>query len=408
MLRSISAKAAPAEVQVASKAGAEEAAAETPNPGPSTPFSTFNASGQYQVCRPRTTPVTLIKHDVHNETEMARKAITLQHLQPSMLPNYYVKTIEIETPYPGAEPASESKSLQMKQEFVESKTRASVTLPLKVPKLAKPFPDPVKVMYSHTVSDQEKAEQMLAETKQAKQFQQRKSTGPGYTQQNRNYCTTVHYRRSQSPATLEQHKFFKKVYKAARLRPFTLKMPVVKEVSIVYPSCYGKFDFNRMRKLRTKSPAISKKVITPYPSFSDSFKELFNRKNFQHENGQYRTITNNAIEARKKKDCVQPPVDERTLPHEKKKHPSRRSNSPSSKKKKKGDPNKKKADGSGGNEPILMSEDLRYADREWQRIMSMLEGQNKQDGTDLSGSPDIHHHYQLPPTGQHNNTSGQI
>lgn len=34
-----------------------------------------------------------------------------------------------------------------------------------MPKLASPFPDPVKIMSSHTISDQEKAEQMLAESR---------------------------------------------------------------------------------------------------------------------------------------------------------------------------------------------------------------------------------------------------
>lgn len=49
--------------------------------------------------------------------------------------------------------------------FEVSKTYANVTLPLKMPKLASPFPDPVKIMSSHTISDQEKAEQMLAEAR---------------------------------------------------------------------------------------------------------------------------------------------------------------------------------------------------------------------------------------------------
>lgn len=49
--------------------------------------------------------------------------------------------------------------------FEASKTHRSVTLPLKIPKLASPFPEPVKIMSSHTVSDREKAEQMFAESR---------------------------------------------------------------------------------------------------------------------------------------------------------------------------------------------------------------------------------------------------
>lgn len=47
--------------------------------------------------------------------------------------------------------------------FTASTTYKNVILPLKSSKLANPFPEPVKVMPSHTVSDQEKAEQMQAE-----------------------------------------------------------------------------------------------------------------------------------------------------------------------------------------------------------------------------------------------------
>ncbi|KAG5899787.1 hypothetical protein JTB14_006122 [Gonioctena quinquepunctata] len=49
--------------------------------------------------------------------------------------------------------------------FSVSTTQKNVILPLKSSKLANPFPDPVKVMPSHTVSDQEKAEQMQAEAR---------------------------------------------------------------------------------------------------------------------------------------------------------------------------------------------------------------------------------------------------
>lgn len=49
--------------------------------------------------------------------------------------------------------------------FAASTTYKNVILPLKSSKLANPFPEPVKVMPSHTVSDQEKADQMQAECK---------------------------------------------------------------------------------------------------------------------------------------------------------------------------------------------------------------------------------------------------
>lgn len=47
--------------------------------------------------------------------------------------------------------------------FDVSTTQKNITLPLKLSKLANPFPEPVKVMPSHTVSDQDKADQAQAE-----------------------------------------------------------------------------------------------------------------------------------------------------------------------------------------------------------------------------------------------------
>ncbi|CAH1160043.1 unnamed protein product [Phaedon cochleariae] len=47
--------------------------------------------------------------------------------------------------------------------FTTSTTQKNVVLPLKMFKLANPFPEPVKIMPSRTVSDQEKADQMQAE-----------------------------------------------------------------------------------------------------------------------------------------------------------------------------------------------------------------------------------------------------
>lgn len=62
-------------------------------------------------------------------------------------------------------PILPQKSLQYKgyRSFDVSTTQKNTLLPLKLSKLANPFPDPVKVMPSHTVSDQDKADQAQAE-----------------------------------------------------------------------------------------------------------------------------------------------------------------------------------------------------------------------------------------------------
>lgn len=49
------------------------------------------------------------------------------------------------------------------RQFEASSTYKNLVLPLKASKLSDPFPSPVKIMPSHTVSDQEKADQMKAE-----------------------------------------------------------------------------------------------------------------------------------------------------------------------------------------------------------------------------------------------------
>nr|CAI5833743.1 unnamed protein product [Callosobruchus analis] len=61
---------------------------------------------------------------------------------------------------PIAVPTSQEKGYRA---FDASTTQKNVILPLKMSKLSNPFPDPVKVMPSHTVSDQEKADQAQAE-----------------------------------------------------------------------------------------------------------------------------------------------------------------------------------------------------------------------------------------------------
>ncbi|KAF7279757.1 hypothetical protein GWI33_006787 [Rhynchophorus ferrugineus] len=60
------------------------------------------------------------------------------------------------------------------RQFEASSTYKNLVLPLKSSKLADPFPSPVKIMPSHTVSDQEKAEQMLAERRIPRNITKRK------------------------------------------------------------------------------------------------------------------------------------------------------------------------------------------------------------------------------------------
>ncbi|GJQ75374.1 hypothetical protein Trydic_g23550 [Trypoxylus dichotomus] len=132
----------------------------------SPPLSTPTMPIVYEVCRPRTTPITPFPNTVQNESDAVRKTMALQHLQPSMLPEYYKPPVEINSACMGFDNVSESVAKYRK--FEESNTFKNITLPLKMPKLASPFPEPVKVMPSHTVSDQEKAEQMLAESKAIK------------------------------------------------------------------------------------------------------------------------------------------------------------------------------------------------------------------------------------------------
>lgn len=99
---------------------------------------------------------------------MVRQQMENRQLQPSKLPDYYKSEIDIQHgTYPLIDTLEHSpapSSLKQRR-FEVSKTYANATLPLKMPKLASPFPDPVKIMSSHTTSDQEKAEQMLAEAR---------------------------------------------------------------------------------------------------------------------------------------------------------------------------------------------------------------------------------------------------
>lgn len=60
------------------------------------------------------------------------------------------------------------------RQFEASSTYKNLVLPLKASKLSDPFPAPVKIMPSHTVSDQEKAEQMMAERRIPKSINKKK------------------------------------------------------------------------------------------------------------------------------------------------------------------------------------------------------------------------------------------
>ncbi|XP_049818707.1 uncharacterized protein LOC126264497 [Aethina tumida] len=119
---------------------------------------------RYTVCQKKTPTF----HKIETKSSQAPLKICqeLQELQPSLQPHVYRCPTEM--------PQNQANEAQTKQKivheaekrnFLASTTYKNVTLPLKTSKLAKPFPDPVKVMPSHTVSDQDKAEQMLADSR---------------------------------------------------------------------------------------------------------------------------------------------------------------------------------------------------------------------------------------------------
>lgn len=114
-----------------------------------------------------------------------------RQLQPSMLPQFYEKDTE-KNVFLNPEMSEETRINQghnlaiqrykynifAKQikiillRFEVSKTYANAILPLKSMKLASPFPDPIKMMMSRTISDDEKAAQMLADSKCQQNHQQ--------------------------------------------------------------------------------------------------------------------------------------------------------------------------------------------------------------------------------------------
>ncbi|KAJ8927932.1 hypothetical protein NQ314_019562 [Rhamnusium bicolor] len=107
---------------------------------------------RYTVCRDRTTSSQKFVFDRRN---LQKKLAGLQDQYETLEP-----PAETEIPMPNISPSTKGY-----QTFAASTLYKNVTLPLKSSKLANPFPEPVKVMPSHTVSDQEKADQMQAESR---------------------------------------------------------------------------------------------------------------------------------------------------------------------------------------------------------------------------------------------------
>lgn len=110
---------------------------------------------RYNVCRERSastsqkyqfkkSPLAPAPQEEHSKTD-TEKNITLSSLEPQLFEN------QTDIPSAGY------------RQFEASSTYKNLVLPLKASKLSDPFPSPVKMMPSHTVSDQEKADQMMAE-----------------------------------------------------------------------------------------------------------------------------------------------------------------------------------------------------------------------------------------------------
>lgn len=127
---------------------AEEASTPADPSSQSSPTIASTSNMQYEVCRPRETPISPYPHAVQNETDAVKKTLALQHLQPAMLPEYYKPPVEINAPCMYLDPISETErqNVEKQRRFEESKTCKNVTLPLRAPKLASPFPEPVKVV----------------------------------------------------------------------------------------------------------------------------------------------------------------------------------------------------------------------------------------------------------------------
>lgn len=86
----------------------------------------------------------------------------IEVLQPAQMAEYY-------TP-PATNTVARFPEKNAPKKFLRSSTQNAITMPLKLPRLANPFPEPVKSLMSHTVSDKEKADLMAAEIKMEQQF----------------------------------------------------------------------------------------------------------------------------------------------------------------------------------------------------------------------------------------------
>lgn len=165
---------------------AARGASETKEESPKQQQEEAPKSFRYTVCQARTSPVerpNTAGDVMATQKQNVKAAIEQQHLQPSSLPEYYQKSMEKNALInPEPEPTEETRInpknqrsdletssvpmlIKSYRQFQVSKTYANAILPLKSVKLANPFPEPVKMMMSRTVSDDEKAEQMLAEAR---------------------------------------------------------------------------------------------------------------------------------------------------------------------------------------------------------------------------------------------------
>ncbi|CAG9761315.1 unnamed protein product [Ceutorhynchus assimilis] len=123
---------------------------------------------RYNVCRDRSGSSTK-KYNfpkTSQSTDQSSKLENFDHSIENRVPTEHNKDQKIELPPPSAG----------YRQFEASSTYKNLVLPLKVSKLSNPFPSPVKMMRSHTVSDQEKADQMQSERRVPRSIARKKAT----------------------------------------------------------------------------------------------------------------------------------------------------------------------------------------------------------------------------------------
>ena len=201
---------------------------------------------QYSVCKPKAAKYG---------QEIQLKTDTAQHLQPAMLPEYYQPPYQMQVGT-FAKGNEEGKPIQQgHRRFEQSKTYANITLPIKAQKLANPFPDPVKMMASHTVSDQEKANQMLAESRAATKQSSYTTASVGGAGNTNVACSgRSQMRRFSSDCGVKKSK---PPSKCKKMKPENCACPQAKQTHCVRP------------------PKLSdcEKVDAPYPAYSESCHE---------------------------------------------------------------------------------------------------------------------------------------